>query len=42
MVRAKNISMEPRKGHENVIKSGFSVRAVPSESSNDYKIKIRK
>jgi hypothetical protein len=34
--------MEPRKGHENVIKSGFSVRAVPSESSNDYKIKIRK
>ena len=42
MVRSKNISMEPRKGHENVIKSGFSVRAVPSESSNDYKIKIRK
>ena len=42
MVKAKNISMEPRKGHENVIKSGFSVRAVPSESSNDYKIKIRK
>jgi hypothetical protein len=42
MVKAKHISMEPRKGHENVIKSGFSVRAVPSESSNDYKIKIRK
>ena len=42
MVRSKNISMEPRKGHENVIKSGFSVRVVPSESSNDYKIKIRK
>jgi hypothetical protein len=42
MSRSKNISMEPRKGHENVIKSGFSVRSVPSESSNDFKIKIRK
>jgi len=42
MARSKNISMEPRKGHENVIKSGFSVRSVPSESSNDFKIKIRK
>jgi len=42
MAKSKNISMEPRKGHENVIKSGFSVRSVPSESSNDFKIKIRK
>jgi len=41
MASAKNISMEPRKGHENVIKQGFNVRALPSESSNDFKIKIR-
>ena len=41
MAKAKNISMEPRKGHENVIKQGFNVRSVPSESSNDFKIKIR-
>ncbi len=41
MAKAKNISMEPRKGHENVIKQGFNVRSVPSESSNDFKIKLR-
>tara|TARA_R110002153_G_scaffold48381_1_gene136435 strand:+ start:1990 stop:3177 length:1188 start_codon:yes stop_codon:yes gene_type:complete len=41
MATAKNISMEPRKGHQNVIKQGFNVRSVPSESSNDFKIKIR-
>ena len=41
MAKAKNINMEPRKGHQNVIKQGFNVRSVPSESSNDFKIKIR-
>ena len=42
MARSKNIDMEPRKGHENVIKTGFSVRAIPGESASDFKIKLRK
>lgn len=42
MAKSKNIDMEPRKGHENVIKTGFSVRAIPGESASDFKIKIRK
>lgn len=42
MAKSKNIDMEPRKGHENVIKTGFSVRAIPGESASDFKIKLRK
>ena len=42
MAKSKNIDMEPRKGHENVIRTGFSVRAIPGESASDFKIKLRK
>ena len=41
--KAKNIDMGPRGTHEKVSdNSGFSVRAVPSKSTNKYGFKIKK
>ena len=43
VARAKNIDMAPRGTHEKVANaSGFQVKAISGESSNDFKIKLRK
>tara|TARA_R110000822_G_scaffold112891_5_gene243953 strand:- start:1389 stop:2567 length:1179 start_codon:yes stop_codon:yes gene_type:complete len=43
VARSKNIDMAPRGTHEKVANaSGFQVKAISGESSNDFKIKLRK
>jgi hypothetical protein len=43
VARAKNIDMAPRGTHEKVTNAGgFQVKAISGESSNDFKIKLRK
>ena len=43
VARAKNIDMAPRGTHEKVANAGgFQVKAISGESSNDFKIKLRK
>jgi hypothetical protein len=43
VAKAKNVDMTPRGTHEKVQDvGGFKVRAVSGDSSNDFKIKIRK
>ena len=43
VARSKNIDMAPRGIHEKVADvSGFKVRAISGESSNDFKIKLKK
>tara|TARA_Y100000114_G_scaffold138361_1_gene141311 strand:- start:35 stop:1222 length:1188 start_codon:yes stop_codon:yes gene_type:complete len=43
VAKAKNVDMAPRGTHEKVQDvGGFKVRAVSGDSSNDFKIKIRK
>jgi hypothetical protein len=43
VARAKNIDMAPRGTHEKIANaSGFQVKAISGESSNDFKIKLRK
>ena len=43
IAKSKNIDMAPRGIHEKVINTnGFSVKAISGESSNDFKIKLKK
>jgi hypothetical protein len=42
VAKSKNVSMEPRKTHPNAMASGLKVRAIPGDTSSDFKIKIRK
>jgi hypothetical protein len=43
VARAKNVDMAPRGAHEKVQDvGGFKIRALTGDSSNDFKIKIRK
>ena len=43
MEKSKNVDMAPRGTHEKVADvGGFKVRAISGDSSNDFKIKIRK
>lgn len=43
VARAKNVDMAPRGAHEKVQDvGGFKIRALAGDSSNDFKIKIRK
>ena len=43
IAKSKNINMDPREAQSNVIPtSGCSVKAVPSDTVSDFKIKIRK
>ena len=43
VAKSKNVSMDPRQSHSNVIQSGgLKVRAVPGDSSSDFKFKIKR
>jgi len=42
VAKSKNVSMDPRKTHPNAMSSGIKVRAIPGDTSSDFKIKIRK
>ncbi len=42
IAKSKNVSMDPRQSHANEIKSGIKVRAIPGNSSADFKIKMNR
>ena len=42
IAKSKNVDMSPRGTHSNEIPTGgIKVRAIPGDSSNDFKVKIR-
>jgi len=43
ITKAKNIDMDPRQGHEGFMQAGgVKVRALDTNSSNDFKFKLKK
>mgnify|MGYP003307869107 CR=1 FL=1 len=42
IAKSKNVDMSPRGTHANEIPTGgIKVRAIPGDTSNDFKVKIR-